>query len=112
MRTLYFDCFAGASGNMILAALLGLGIDRDAFEAELYRLNLPGIALDVSTVVRSGIGALHVEVIAPEQHHRRHLSNIVEIIQDSGLGDAVKQRSISIFTRLAEAEARVHGISI
>jgi uncharacterized protein (TIGR00299 family) protein len=112
MRTLYFDCFSGASGNMILGALLALGIDRNALETELSKLNLPDVSLMIENVDRSGISATHVEVIAPDQHAHRHLSNIVKIIESSDLADAVKSRAITIFTRLAEAEARVHGISV
>jgi uncharacterized protein (TIGR00299 family) protein len=112
MRTLYFDCFAGASGNMILGALLALGIDRREIEEELAKLDLPGISLDLKTVDRSGIAAFHVEVNAPDQSSHRHLSHILDIINGSRLSLAVKERSTSIFQRLAEAEARVHGISI
>ena len=112
MRTLYFDCFAGASGNMILGCLLGLGIDRSNFEAEIPKLGLPGVQFNVSTVDRSGISAIHVEVVTPESHEHRHLSNIRRIIDESDLNSSIKQRSTAIFTRLAEAEAKVHGISV
>lgn len=112
MRTLYFDCFAGASGNMILAALIGLGVDKDGLEGELRKLNLPGVSLSLSNVDRSGLSALHVEVIAPDQKDHRHLAEIVKIIEDADLSTEVKSRAVRIFTRLAQAEARVHGISI
>ena len=112
MRTLYFDCFSGASGNMILGALLALGVDRDEFERELSKLNLPDVTLKAETVDRSGISATHVEVIAPDQKAHRHLSNIVKIIESSELSESVKIRATAIFTRLAEAEAHVHGISV
>lgn len=112
MRTLYFDCFSGASGNMILGALLALGVDRHELETELSKLNLPDVSLKIETVDRSGISATHVDVIAPDQHAHRHLLNIVKIIESSDLSQTVKTRAIAIFTRLAEAEARVHGISV
>ena len=112
MRTLYFDCFAGASGNMILGALIGLGIDRDLLTKELGKLNLPEVSLEVTDVDRSGITAKHVEVKVPHEHIHRHLSDIKDIIDDSKLDVAVKRRAIAIFTRLAEAEAKVHGIDI
>src|SRR6476469_3123525 len=111
MRTLYFDCFAGASGNMILAALLGLGLDKGELEREVGKLNLTGIQLNSTVVDRSGISALHVEVIAPDQQKHRHLTDIVKIIESSELSGSTKSRSIAIFTRLAEAEAKIHGIS-
>lgn len=112
MKTLYFDCFAGASGNMILAALIGLGVDIDELEKELGKLNLPGISFNSEVVDRSGISALYVEVVAPDQKNHRHLSDIVKIIEASDLSDCVKSNAIAIFTKLAEAEAKVHGISI
>ena len=112
MRTLYFDCFSGASGNMILGALLALGIDRTALETELSRLNLPDVSLKIETVDRSGISATHVEVIAPDQHAHRHLSDILRIIDSSSLSETVKTRASAIFIKLANAEASVHGTSV
>ena len=112
MRMLYFDCLSGASGNMILGALLTLGVKRSELETELAKLNLPDVSLKVETVDRAGISATHVEVIAPDQHTHRHLSNVVNIIDSSDLSEAVKTRAIAIFTRLADAEAHVHGISV
>ncbi|MEZ5422958.1 MAG: nickel pincer cofactor biosynthesis protein LarC [Pyrinomonadaceae bacterium] len=112
MKTLYFDCFSGASGNMILGGLLELGVDADALRNELAKLNLSGIELVIEKVDRSGINSTHVEVKYPHEHVHRHLKDIVKIIDDSSLSAAVKQRAIAIFTRLAEAEAKVHGIAV
>lgn len=112
MKSLHFDCFAGASGNMILGALIALGVDRDALTAELSKLGLPEFSLEVETVDRSGISSTHVNVVIPDEKAHRHLHHIVEIIQNSTLSDSIKQRSIAIFTKLAEAEAKVHGTDI
>lgn len=112
MRTLYFDCFAGASGNMILGALVGLGIDPDELKTELAKLDLSGISIIVTDVERSGIAAKHVEVLAPDQREHRHLADIVKIISASTLKEKIKDRAVAIFTRLAEAEAKVHGIDV
>ncbi len=112
MKTLYFDCFAGASGNMILAALVALGVDREKLIDELRRLDVADFAIEFTTVDKSGIAALHAEVKAPHEHAHRHLHHIEKIIADSRLGDAVKRRAIEIFTRLAEAEAKIHGIDV
>ncbi len=112
MRTLYFDCFAGASGNMILGALIGLGVDADDLREELGKLGLSGWELAVETVDRSGISSTHVDVRVPEEKAHRHLRHIRQIFEESELSDAVKARAIAIFTRLAEAEARVHGIDV
>lgn len=112
MRTLYFDCFSGASGNMILGALLELGVDAGALRSELAKLKLSGIELVVEKVDRSGISSTHVEVKYPHEHVHRHLKDIVKIISESSLNDTIKERAVAIFTRLAEAEAKVHGISV
>jgi pyridinium-3,5-bisthiocarboxylic acid mononucleotide nickel chelatase len=110
MRTLYFDCFAGASGNMILGALIDAGVDANALTSELKKLNIPGFELAIERVNRAGIAANHVSVRIPDEKHHRHLSDIERIIEGSTVSDGVKTRSKSIFRRLAEAEARVHGI--
>lgn len=112
MKTLYFDCFAGASGNMILGGLIALGLDADKLEREIDRLDIPGISLKLSTVDRAGISSVHVEVDAPEQTKHRHLHNIEKIIDDSSLSDGVKVRAKSIFGRLAAAEAKIHGVDV
>ncbi len=112
MRTLFFDCFAGASGNMVLGALIDLGIDRDELLARLNGLDIPEFSLEFEAVDRSGIAAVHVEVKAPDEKKHRHLHHIEAIIEASDLSQIVKERSKAIFRRLAEAEARVHGIDI
>jgi hypothetical protein len=112
MKTLYFDCFAGASGDMILGALVALGIDRETLIEQLKLLNLDGWQIEFSTVDRSGISANFARVAVPHEHQHRHLHTIEKIISDSGLGENIKRRAIQIFTRLAEAEARVHGIAV
>ncbi|MDM7923186.1 MAG: nickel pincer cofactor biosynthesis protein LarC [Pyrinomonadaceae bacterium] len=112
MRTLYFDCFAGASGNMLLGALFGLGVDREEFLNRLSQLGLSGYEIAVENVDRSGISSVHVDVKVPEEKGHRHLRHIREIIAASSLSEGVKDRAVSIFTRLAEAEARVHGIDV
>ncbi|QQS42077.1 MAG: nickel pincer cofactor biosynthesis protein LarC [Acidobacteriota bacterium] len=112
MRTLYFDCFAGASGNMVLGALLDLGADRQGLESGIEALGLEGVSLRIEKVNRSGIAATHVEVLYEDQKHHRHLSDIEAIIDAGDLPAIVKDRAKKIFGRLAEAEASVHGISI
>jgi hypothetical protein len=112
MKTLYFDCFAGASGNMILAALVDLGVDKTALIEQLRLLNISDFAIVFSQVDRSGISALHADVKVPHEHVHRHLHHIEKIINDSELSEAVKSRAVAIFTRLAEAEAKIHGIDV
>src|SRR4051794_15898328 len=112
MRTLYFDCFAGASGDMILGALVGVGVDPRLLTEQLSLLDVPGCEVSFETVDRSGISATRALVRAREEHAHRHLSHILKIIDDSRLAGTVKERASKIFTRLAEAEARVHNVAV
>jgi uncharacterized protein (TIGR00299 family) protein len=112
MRTLYFDCFAGASGNMILGGLIALGVDRVSLVGELSKLNISDFKLDVTAVDRSGILSTHVEVKVPHEHVHRHLHDIEKIVNGSELSESVKERATKIFSRLAQAEAKVHGIDV
>jgi uncharacterized protein (TIGR00299 family) protein len=109
MRILYFDCFAGASGDMILGALVGAGVDSDALREQLSRLNVDGFNISFETVDRSGLSATYARVETAHEHKHRHLSDVKQIIESSGVSDAAKKLAIQIFTRLAEAEARVHN---
>ena len=71
MKTLYFDCFAGASGDMILGAMVAAGVDARALGEQLELLGVQGFAVDFVTVNRSGISATHARVqTAPEHAHR------------------------------------------
>ncbi len=108
MKTLYFDCFAGASGDMILGAMVAAGVDPRALTEQLALLGVQGFEIDFVAVDRSGIGATHARVHTAHEHAHRHLSDILKIIYVSRLSDAVKDRAEKIFLRLAEAEARVH----
>ena len=112
MKTLYFDCFAGASGNMTLAALVSLGVDKTALIEQLRRLNISDFNIEFSIVDRSGISAVYADVKVPHERVHRHLSDIKKIINESTLSEAVKERAVAIFTRLAEAEAKIHGIEV
>ena len=112
MRTLYFDCFAGASGDMILGALVGAGVDARRLVEQISLLNVSGYKIDFETVDRSGISATHALVRTPHEHAHRHLGDILKIIYESRLSDTVKDRAARIFSRLGEAEARVHNVAI
>jgi pyridinium-3,5-bisthiocarboxylic acid mononucleotide nickel chelatase len=109
MKTLYFDCFAGASGDMILGAAVAAGVDPDALREQLSLLNVEGFRIDFETTDRSGLSATYARVVTTDQKKHRHLSDIRRIIEASGITDAVKELSLRTFTRLAEAEARVHN---
>ena len=109
MRTLYFDCFAGASGDMILGAMIAAGVAPSVLHEQLSRLNVEGFSVNFETVTRSGLSATYARVETKDEHHHRHLSDIKKIIESSAVSDAAKKLSIEIFTRLAQAEARVHN---
>ncbi len=109
MRTIYFDCFAGASGDMILGALVGAGADAQILTEQLGLLGVRGWAIDFQIVDRSGVSATHARVETAPEHGHRHLIEILRIIGDSHLGNRVKDRAARIFSRLADAEARVHN---
>ena len=113
MRTLYFDCFAGISGDMTLGALVAAGADARALKERLALLDLGGFEIDFETVDRSGISATRavVKVTTDEKPHR-HLRDVLKIIDGSRLEDSVKERASKIFKRLAEAEARVHNVPV
>ena len=111
MRTAYFDCFSGVSGDMTLAALLACGADEAAFRDRLGALNVPGYTLVIQRVTRLGITATDVNVVLldADQQHRRHLSDIAAILDSSSLAPRVHQNALAVFTRLADAEAKIHG---
>jgi len=113
MPTAYFDCFSGISGDMTLGALVDAGADINLLRAELQKLSVPGYEITSEKVTRSGIAATKVRVnIHHITHEHRHLSDILGIISNSSLSVPVKQKSDLIFTRLAEAEAKVHGTAV
>jgi uncharacterized protein (TIGR00299 family) protein len=109
MKTIYFDCFAGASGDMILGALVDAGVSPEQLQQQIALLGVQGYSIDFEKVDRSGISATYARVSTADEHAHRHLSDILRIIYDSSLSDSVKERAGLIFSRLAEAEARVHN---
>jgi hypothetical protein len=109
MKTLYFDCFAGASGDMILGAMVAAGVDADLLREQLSLLHVDGFKIDFEAVNRSGLSATYARVETVHEHKHRHLKDIQRIINDSGVSAGAKDLSLRIFARLAEAEARVHN---
>ena len=113
VRIAYFDCFSGISGDMVLGALLDSGAVLARVEAELRRLKLDGWNIAAQKVRRGALSGTHVEVRTGEHdHHHRGLSEIVGLIEEAGLAPRAAERAKKIFTRLAEAEARVHQMPI
>lgn len=112
-RMLYFDIVNGISGDMTIATLLDLGIPKEVFLDEIYKLNLDGeFEINIEQKNESGIVGTKVEVITKEVNSHRHLSDIYDIIDKSSLNDFVKEKSKEIFMVIAQAEAKVHGTTI
>ncbi|HNX53770.1 MAG TPA: nickel pincer cofactor biosynthesis protein LarC [Pontiellaceae bacterium] len=114
LDTLYLSGFSGVSGNMMIGALLDAGLPEEAFRRMVSALPVSGYQLKVEKVMKRGISATHfdVELDHSEQHTHRQLADIIKIIEAAELSAAVKARSIAVFTRLAEAEAKVHGTTV
>src|ERR1019366_8959915 len=134
MKTLYLDLFSGIAGDMFIAARLGLGVDARKLERELKKLKLDGYHLHISRQQKSAIVGVKFDVhLAPEpdhehahdhghQHHEhehhhdhshddsRNFSEIKQLISRSKLSAWVKQKSIAVFQRIAEAEGKIHGL--
>jgi uncharacterized protein (TIGR00299 family) protein len=114
MKVAYFDCFSGVSGDMALAALLDhVPAFEPKFRELLAGLAVSGYELKVQKVKREGITATDVDVtlLRNDQGHGRHLSDIAQILDSSELPARVKKRALAVFSRLADAEAKIHGVS-
>jgi len=115
MKIAYFDCFAGASGDMILGSIIDAGLDPEQLRSELAKLHLTHYELETRKVTKRGIGGSQVTVRIDDDHHHhhhRHIHHIEKIVEASDLDEYVKRLSINIFARLAEAEARVHRTTV
>jgi hypothetical protein len=114
VKILYFDCYAGISGDMAVGALLDLGVPLSFLREELARLPipLPGYALSWEETFRHGIRATKFGVQVTEDQPHRHYSDIAAMIEGSSLADEVKLKAGRIFHRLADAEAKVHGVEL
>ena len=111
MRILYFDGVSGASGDMILGALLDLGLSLDDLRGELASLPLEGYTVGAERVQRAGIAATRANVDTTATPHQRTLSDIGAIIAASTLPEPDRARIMTVFQRLAEAEADAHGVT-
>ncbi len=138
MKTLYLDIFSGIAGDMFIGALLDLGVDAAKLERELKKLKLDGYHLHVSRRQKSAIAGVKFDVHLTDAHHHEHaddhghhhhghghphehrqdhahddqrnFSEIKQLISRSKLSAWVKQKSIAVFARIAEAEGKIHGL--
>ncbi|HSA95173.1 MAG TPA: nickel pincer cofactor biosynthesis protein LarC [Acidobacteriota bacterium] len=109
MRYVFFDASSGLSGDMILGALLDLGVDAALFKERMAGLRLP-VSIAVRRVRRGGFAALKVDVeVKGHDHAERTFVDIERLIRKSRFAPAVKDRAVHVFDRLFEAEAKVHG---
>jgi pyridinium-3,5-bisthiocarboxylic acid mononucleotide nickel chelatase len=111
VRVAHFDCFSGISGDMTLAALLDLGVDRDAICTGIRSLGLP-IEIEIESVRKGGFASTYVHVEAPRQDSHRYLPEIREILSRGQLTASQLDLALRIFQRLGEAEAAAHGIDV
>lgn len=119
MKILYYNCFSGISGDMNLAAMIDLGVDKDYILKELSKLGVHGYSIKVKKDQKNGITGTRVDVILDESvcehhhhHHHRTMKDVEKIINSSSLNHNVKKISLDIFYEVARAEAKVHGKSM
>lgn len=115
MRILYLDCFSGISGDMTVAALVDAGADRSYIEEELARIKLEPYTIEWKRIVKRGVSSLKFDVLTDPDHppaHHRHYSEIVRIIQGAGFNEHVTKLGLTIFEKIAIAEAKIHDIPV
>jgi pyridinium-3,5-bisthiocarboxylic acid mononucleotide nickel chelatase len=108
MRVAYIDLVGGASGDMLLSALVDAGAAEDVVRSIPAALQLPACTVNFQRVMRGALSALQAEVITPRQEDHRHVPDLLAIIDRAAISDRVKQQARSVIERLAEAEARIH----
>jgi len=112
MKTLYFDCIAGASGDMILGALLDAGLNLDALKAELSKLPIHGWDVVARKVEKVCFAATKADVLVSPQPHSRPLPEIERVVRDSTLSDSIKTQALTVIRMIAAEEARIHGMEM
>ncbi|HIQ05104.1 MAG TPA: nickel pincer cofactor biosynthesis protein LarC [Anaerolineae bacterium] len=112
MRIAYFDCFAGVSGDMILGALVDIGLPVAFLEETVARLRLNTVHFEARQVQKYALTGTQVIVTAPPETHHRHLADIEALIEHASLPDPVRSQALAVFRRLAEAERQVHGVPL
>lgn len=112
MKALYFDCFAGASGDMVLGSMLDSGLELGLLESELKKLELSGCSLSAQKVIKKGITGTAFRVGVTAHQHARNYNDIIKLINSSGLDPVVKENACAVFSLIGHAEAAVHGTDI
>ena len=112
MKVAYFDLVAGASGDMILGALVDAGLPFTRLQAALAGLHLPGFALSMSKVQRGAFAATKIDVDVAAYPPARHLHEITALIRNSEVPEEIQARALRIFRRMIEAEAGIHNMPL
>jgi uncharacterized protein (TIGR00299 family) protein len=112
MKIAYLDCGAGVSGNMMVGAMVNLGLPPEYLLKHLQKLPVKLPELTYNSVKRQGIAATFFEVEEVHEHQHRHLSDILSIIGEAGLEKSITSNAQKCFSLLAEAEAKIHGVSV
>ena len=112
MTVLYYDCFSGISGDMNLGALIDLGADEAYLRDELSKLKVGGYELAVAKCESKGISGTKVDVVVQDNVTHRNLNDIRQILHSSEISSFAKDLSDEIFSKIARAEAQIHGKSI
>jgi uncharacterized protein (TIGR00299 family) protein len=112
MRIAYLDCIAGASGDMLLGALVDAGLPEATLREKLAALHLEGFDLQCRRVLKNGFGATKVDVLVDDDVPERHLADVERIVRDSDLPPTLQQKALAVFRRLCQAEATIHGTSL
>lgn len=112
MRIAYFDCFSGVSGDMVCASLIDAGADVELLESELEKLGIGKVEILADEVMRKGIRARSFTYNCQAESSYRNYAEIKNLIETSGLGENVKDRTLAAFDLLAQAESRIHGVAV
>ena len=112
MKIAYLDCFSGISGDMFLGALVDAGLSPAKVESGLRRLPLKDWTMTTKKVKRGALIATKLDFEIQEGHHHRTWKTIREMIESGELSASVRDCALGIFSRLARAEATVHGVSV
>lgn len=112
MRVAYFDCVGGASGDMLLSALLDAGASEARVNDVIKALGLDGCSLRVESVMSGALSAKQVDIQTPRAETERHATELLGIVAAADLPEKVKDRALATIERLAQVEANIHGASL